>query len=347
MRWKMNRNLLRIWNFTFWKKKRNGEFIYSLDFSIKKSLNILLNSRQSFTEDFHQKVERLSKLVDEKKTEIKSLEETKLNNESVTFEEQKSLELKLVQLKKSLEIEREKLKNIDKKLLNNENTYENQENSDDDEDYEQEKKVNTSNHSNMSQSLFMDTDDLLNNVPPPTNKNSNLMSKSFNENWFLSNKNIEIPAFNFLDTLLNETPSSNSRNNSTSTSTPKKRSNHENSLNFSFDEDLLKNLSDPTNGVLQDSNRTPSQDDIDRISKVTASAPISSLASSNHQIRKSFEQLEQNRKNFLASQGTNVIDGERQKMEMLKKRSSDAARAEYLKLMQLRESQEKELENAW
>lgn len=294
-------------------------------------------------------MEKLSKMVIEKKSEIKSLEETKQNNESVTLEEQKSLELKLVHLKKTLEIEREKLKNIDKKLLNNENTYENHENSDEEDEEEEDKKLvntsNHSNHSNMSQSLFMDTNDLLNNIPSSSSdKNSNLMSKSFNENWFLSNRNIEVPAFNLLDSLLNDTPTSNSRNTSTSTSTPKKHFNQESRLNFSFDEDLLKTLSSPTNG-LQENNRTPSQDDIDRISKVTASAPISNLASSNHQIRKSFEQLEQNRKNFLASQGTNVIDGERQKMEMLKKRSSDAARAEYLKLIEMRESQEKELLN--
>lgn len=303
---------------------------------------MLYNFRQSFREDFIKNVEKFSKLVSDKKAEIQTLEQTKQNNESLTLEEQKNLELKLVQLKKDLEVQREKLKMVDRKLLNNENTYENK-NSDDDDD-EDEDKVSH----NMSQSLFFDTNDMLSTTTPisySTDKNANLMSKSFNENMFFNNRNIEIPAFNYLETLMSD--NFDSKNSSTSTSTPKKSKKLENNnFNFSFDEDLLKTISSPSNG-LQETNRTPSQDDIDRISKVTASAPInpSTERSANYQIRKSFEAIEQNRKLFLASQATNVIDGERQRMELLKKRSSDAARAEYLLIQQRQESQERDLLN--
>ena len=74
--------------------------------------------------------------------------------------------------------------------------------------------------------------------------------------------------------------------------------------------------------------RTPSQDELDRISKVTSSAPIDANVASI-KTQKSIETIEQNRKFFLATQATSVIDIERQRMEVLKKRSSEAAKAEY------------------
>lgn len=210
-------------------------------------------------------MDKFSKLVADKKEEIQSLEQTKQKNESLTLEEQKTLEFKLVQLKKDLEIEREKLKNIDKKLLNNENTYENKLSDDDEEDEDR-------HLHNMSQSLFFDTNDMLSNTAPTSSsshKNTDLMSKSFNENMFFSNRNIEVPAFNLLENLMSDNFDHKNSSTITSTSTPKKSKKLDNSnFNFSFDEDLLKTISSPTNGLMEN-NRTPSQDDIDRISKVT------------------------------------------------------------------------------
>lgn len=108
-------------------------------------------------------------MIAEKRSTIQNLEQTKIKNENLTLEEQRSLENKLFQLKKNLEIYREKLKKIDKKLLNNENTYDKQllDDDDDDDDELDGSYVN----GNMSNSMFCDTNDLLTNTMPiPTVK---------------------------------------------------------------------------------------------------------------------------------------------------------------------------------
>lgn len=166
------------------------------------------------------------------------------------------------------------------------------------------------------------------------------MSKSFNENMFFSNKNIETPSFNILDNIFMEENSKSPKNVSTvtSTSTPNKKFEKSFNLNFSFEEDLLKK--DTSSELLT---RTPSQDELDRISKVTESAPIATNQVASFKTQKSIETIEQNRKFFLATQATSVIDSERQRMEVLKKRSSELAKAEYFSQVHQQEVKKEEV----
>lgn len=78
--------------------------------------------------------------------------------------------------------------------------------------------------------------------------------------------------------------------------------------------------------------KVPSQDDIDRISKVTSDAPISTKGASN-KIFDSIKEIERNRQLLLAQQGCHVIEHARQKMVDLKKKSHDEARAQYLSML--------------
>jgi hypothetical protein len=77
--------------------------------------------------------------------------------------------------------------------------------------------------------------------------------------------------------------------------------------------------------------RVPSQDDIDRISKITMDAPISTLGAS-YKVKESIKEIERNRQLLLAQQGSHVIEHERQRVHELKKRSHDEARAIYMKI---------------
>jgi pleckstrin homology-like domain family B len=77
--------------------------------------------------------------------------------------------------------------------------------------------------------------------------------------------------------------------------------------------------------------RVPSQDDIDRISKVTMDAPISTQGAS-YKVKESIKEIERNRQLLLAQQGSSVIEHERQRVNELKKRSHDEARATYMKI---------------
>lgn len=246
---------------------------------------------------------------------MRGLEQIKLENEMLSLEEQKSLEIRMVHLKKNLEIEREKLKSIQTNtLLVGDNSVK----CSTDYDNETEKDVFLSpNNSFKFQNQLCDTNDLL-FKPPESNKKQDMMSKSFNENMFFYSKNIETPAFDSFKTNSSECNKSKFMKSF--------------NMNFSFDEDLLRTIGSQDNICLEKQNRTPSQDDIDRISEVTTRAPILTKEEGNYKIKKSIEAIEKNRQLFLTTRATSVIDTERQRMELLKKRSSDAAKAEYLQL---------------
>lgn len=77
--------------------------------------------------------------------------------------------------------------------------------------------------------------------------------------------------------------------------------------------------------------RAPSQDDIDRISKITNDSPIS-MQGASYKVKESIKEIERNRQILLAQQGSHVIEHERQKINELKKRCHDEARAQYLQL---------------
>lgn len=77
--------------------------------------------------------------------------------------------------------------------------------------------------------------------------------------------------------------------------------------------------------------RLPSQDDIDRICKVTSNAPISTQGAS-YKVKESIKKIERTRQLLLALQGSHVIEHERQRVSELKKRSHDEACAHYMQL---------------
>ena len=274
----------------------------------------LIIFRFSFCEEFKENIKSFTYLIEEKKISVCALEQIKIENEKLSLEEQKILEIKMLHLKKNLEIEREKLKAIEPKTsLCNKNAVICSDYDDDTENDEYQSPKKSFNF----QSQLCDTNDLL-FKPPESSKKQDLMSKSFNENMFFYSKNIETPAFDsFIKTNSSESNKSKFMKSF--------------NMTFSFDEDLLKTIGSQDNICLVEQNRTPSQDDIDRISEVTARAPILTKEG-NFKIKKSIEAIEKNRQLFLTTRATSVIDTERQRMELLKKRSSDAAKAEYFQL---------------
>lgn len=128
-------------------------------------------------EDYKENICIFTKQIEDKKNIIQQLEQTKQVNESLTQDEQKSLESRLFNLKQKLENEREKLKSIDKMLST---------------------KSAPENNQSDSGAKFNDSS---------FDRNSNIMSKSFNENMFFNRNKIEASHFDFslnLDSDANE-----------------------------------------------------------------------------------------------------------------------------------------------
>lgn len=144
----------------------------------------------------------------------------------------------------------------------------------------------------MSQSLFGSAEMLC-----PKRHSEDVMSRSVNENMFFNN-NIELPS-----------------NSATATSTPKRPQLQVVTIS---DEYLNGSPSPPSSNDAVQFNltlgnddfevnplekRVPSQDDIDRISKVTADAPISFTQGASTKIIDSIKEIERNRQLLLAQQG--------------------------------------------
>lgn len=108
-----------------------------------------------------------------------------------------------------------------------------------------------------------------------------------------------------------------------SKSLPRQESVQKNFLNLSIESDDFE--------VNPMDRRAPSQDDIDRISKITTDSPIS-MQGASYKVKESIKEIERNRQILLAQQGSHVIEYERQKINELKKRCHDEARAHYLQL---------------
>lgn len=99
-------------------------------------------------------------------------------------------------------------------------------------------------------------------------------------------------------------------------------------LNLSLEEDNF--TVDP--GTIP--KRVASQDDIDRISKITNNSPLVSSQGASDKVKESIKEIEKNRQLLLAQQGSHLIEFEKRKVEELKKRSQDEARAKYLEQQQ-------------
>ncbi|XP_013103114.2 pleckstrin homology-like domain family B member 1 [Stomoxys calcitrans] len=178
----------------------------------------------------------------------------------------------------------------------------------------------------MSQSLFGSAEMLC-----PRRHTEDVMSRSVNENMFFNNK-IELPS------------STNGVSGTITTSTPKRPPLQIFNIDDECLQDSANNAETFNNAVhfnltLGNDNfefnplekRVPSQDDIDRISKVTSDAPISNnTEGATTKIFDSIKEIERNRQLLLAQQGHHVIEHERQKMNDLKKKSHSEARAQYL-----------------
>ncbi|CRK88060.1 CLUMA_CG001845, isoform A [Clunio marinus] len=145
----------------------------------------------SLLEEYKENINTFSQQIEDKKNVIQQLEQTKQVNENLTQDEQKTLEKRLFNLKQKLENEREKLKSIDKMLLAKKPSPN-----------INEKENNNQNDSSSSFSAF---DSL------SFDRNSNLMSKSFNENMFFNRNKIEVSHFDF-NLNLNVDPSVNEDN---------------------------------------------------------------------------------------------------------------------------------------
>lgn len=104
-------------------------------------------------------------------------------------------------------------------------------------------------------------------------------------------------------------------------------------MSQSFNEKLLheKTILDfnNTNSV---GTKCPSQDDIDRISKVTSNAPINiedGRGSLGRKTIESLKEIERNRQLHLAQQGSQVIEQERRRVLALKQRAQDEVRTQW------------------
>lgn len=136
--------------------------------SISLSLSAVFHFRGSLFEEYHTNISLFTQQIQEKKSLIQQLEQTNLANENNAQDEQKDLETRLFDLKQKLENEREKLKNIDKIFS-----------------------CTTESNQSLSQLECSVTSS------PKFDRNSNIMSKSFNENMFYNRNKIELSHIDF------------------------------------------------------------------------------------------------------------------------------------------------------
>lgn len=119
-------------------------------------------------EEYKENINTFSMQIEDKKGIIQQLEHAKRTNESLTQDEQKTLEKRLFNLKQKLENEREKLKSIDQMLTT---------------------KARAIDDNQIKLSAFEEASAF--------DRNCNLMSKSFNENMFFNRNKIEASHFDF------------------------------------------------------------------------------------------------------------------------------------------------------
>lgn len=162
--------------------------------------------RASLIEEYKDNINTFTKQIEDKRTYLHHLEQTKRENENSTQTEQKTLEKKLFNLKQKLENEREKLKNIDK-LLSIKGSPEPMNNSTDMNQFSKSKSFQISNLSSAFDDDLSSHNNAINNNSNTDNNQSDtkvvassttdLMSKSFNENMFFNRSKIEVSFFDF------------------------------------------------------------------------------------------------------------------------------------------------------
>ncbi|CAD7087535.1 unnamed protein product [Hermetia illucens] len=311
----------------------------------------------AYREELHNELKSISKQIEDKRVQMLRLENEGVENQNAACSDTKTLENNLLTLLTTLEKSREELQSIDKTIFEISGQQQSQSDSDDDGLMNYNDRHSHPATNMMSQSLFGSTE-ILSAKP----KDVDLMSRSVNENMFFNN--IEMPSFSRgASSTSTSTPKKELKifqihddtNTAADDTIPKmvhRRSNEENDpllkLKYNVDSnsspsptpssaDELKakvnlNLSLGSDDfeVNPLEKRMPSQDDIDRISKVTLDAPISTTKGASTKIIESIKEIERNRQLLLAQQGSHVIEHERQKMLELKKKSKDEARIQYL-----------------
>lgn len=296
----------------------------------------------AYREELCNEIKQLTSDVEERRITITSLEEQGINNQNTACKDTKTLENDLLSLLTALEKNREELQHIDKQIFEISGHHQSQSDQSDDEDFNiKNKKVpNTV----MSQSLFGSAEILC------TKQQNEFMSRSVNENMFYNN-NIE-PITSTPKRILQILDLNDSTNNSLENKEKEhfditaeivcRENNQEKDpilkLKYNIDgkPDCRQNQGNLNLSLGSDDyevnpleRRIPSQDDIDRICKVTTDAPISTRGASD-KIFESIKEIERNRQLLLAQQGSYVIEHERQKILELKKKCHDEARAQYL-----------------
>uniref|UniRef100_A0A6B2EE01 Putative kinesin-like protein n=1 Tax=Phlebotomus kandelakii TaxID=1109342 RepID=A0A6B2EE01_9DIPT len=307
----------------------------------------------AYREELHGDLKGLNKAVEAKRSQIMKLELQRIENQQIACTDTKVLEKSLLALLTELEKSRETLKAIDTKLflLSGGQEVTAQSESDDDADLlamtQKTKKAGV-----LSQSLYGSEEILA------RRSEGDVMSKSVNENMFFDlempsstpKKGVRIDVSEDItnistsghNLLLQAEEGEEARTPDSSCSLFKRKSDSETDplLKLKFDlspeeakADINLNLSLESDDfeVNPLERRIPSQDDIDRITKLTLEVPIDTEGASN-KVRESIKEIERNRQLLLTQQGSHVIEHERQKMFELKKRSHDEARAQYLRL---------------
>ncbi|XP_044730824.1 pleckstrin homology-like domain family B member 1 [Chrysoperla carnea] len=141
------------------------------------------------------------------------------------------------------------------------------------------------------------------------------------ENSSSYSKQIDIMSQSFHEMFLNDKSSPDTR-----LFKPQQQQNSSQLLSMSFHENFLKF------GHLSPEGKTPSQDDIDRISKVTSDAPMDlgeNTASLGRKTIESLKEIERVRQIHLIQQGSHVIEEERKRVSELKRRVQNEVRAEW------------------
>lgn len=280
-------------------------------------------------------VKQLTRMIEDKELHIKKLKQQDKESQHSACLDTKSIEKKIFSLLKDLEISRERLKIIDREICDisgQEMAFD----SDTDDDIKQP------TNGLMSQSLFGAE------ALEPANKKFDLMSRSMNENLLTGNLELGQPIeftstpkkFNASREISDLVETKADKLKLADAQPRKKFLFHRSNENVS--DPLLKlkyNLNpESLNLSLEDDNfkvdpmekRTPSQDDLDRISKMTSNSPLVSLDASD-KVRESIREIEKNRQLLLAQQGSNLIDFEKRKVQELKRRSQDEAKADYMR----------------
>lgn len=290
----------------------------------------------AYREELDNEQKTLSRRMDEKRKQIQSLEEQGINDQNTACIDTKNIEKDLWSLLNNLEKCREELKTIDTLLFDlsgQTNTA-----SDSDDEFSMATFSKRPHGDIMSQSLI-GSQEILNVLP---NKKVDLMSKSVNENMFANGIEMPLfngSSDVFDSSSMSDAHKSGATYENFDASTPKRKTSNS-SMNGeiqAFDgedtnaddkadplQKLKYNLSPPFSHKAEEEiqisvnlnlsiesddfevnpleKRVPSQDDIDRICKITSDAPISTQGAS-YKVIESIKEIERNRQLLLTQQG--------------------------------------------